>query len=213
MLNGKFRGRDIGSGTDVWRFERGGPRRDDDRNEQFMLAETCMSRVERPLHDHGHRLDHGLPGRGARACSCPAAPPSRRSTRGASRPPARRSSGSSRWCGKTCGRQLHPDPGRPSRTPSGSTPPSAAPPTPSIHLLALAGRVGVPLDLDDFDQLARDVPTIVNLMPSGQFLMEDFFYAGGLPVVMAELGDLLAPGARHGDRPPGGRERRRRRML
>jgi dihydroxy-acid dehydratase len=56
-----------------------------------------------------------------------------------------------------------------------------------IHLLALAGRLGVPLSLDDFDMLARDVPTLVNLQPSGEYLMEDFCYAGGLPAVMREL--------------------------
>ena len=60
-----------------------------------------------------------------------------------------------------------------------------------IHLLAIAGRLGVPLSLDDFDELARPVPTLVNLMPSGRYLMEDFCYAGGLPAVMRELGDLL----------------------
>ena len=49
-----------------------------------------------------------------------------------------------------------------------------------IHLLAIAGRVGVDLTLDDWDRLGRDVPTIVNLMPSGKYLMEDFFYAGGV---------------------------------
>jgi dihydroxy-acid dehydratase len=60
-----------------------------------------------------------------------------------------------------------------------------------VHLLALAGRVGVPLDLDDFDHMTSKIPVLVNLMPSGRFLMEDFFYAGGLPAVMVELGDLL----------------------
>jgi dihydroxy-acid dehydratase len=60
-----------------------------------------------------------------------------------------------------------------------------------IHLLAIAGRLGVPLRLDEFDELARPVPTLVNLMPSGEYLMEDFCYAGGVPAVMAELGDLL----------------------
>jgi len=58
-----------------------------------------------------------------------------------------------------------------------------------IHLLALAGRVGVDLTLDDWDRLGRDVPTIVNLMPSGKYLMEEFFYAGGLPVVIRRLGE------------------------
>ena len=58
-----------------------------------------------------------------------------------------------------------------------------------IHLLALAGRAGVDLSLDDWDRLGRDVPTIVNLMPSGKYLMEEFFYAGGLPVVLKRLGE------------------------
>ena len=60
-----------------------------------------------------------------------------------------------------------------------------------VHLLALARRIGVPLDLDDFDTLARDVPTLVDVMPSGRFLMEDFAYAGGLAAVVDQLGDLL----------------------
>jgi L-arabonate dehydrase len=59
-----------------------------------------------------------------------------------------------------------------------------------IHLLAIAGRVGIDLTLEDWDRLGRDVPTIVNLMPSGQFLMEEFFYAGGLPVVLKRLGEM-----------------------
>ncbi len=58
-----------------------------------------------------------------------------------------------------------------------------------IHLLAIAGRAGVDFTLDDWDRLGRDIPTIVNLMPSGQFLMEEFFYAGGLPVVIKTLAD------------------------
>ncbi|MFT4794786.1 MAG: dihydroxy-acid dehydratase [Paracoccaceae bacterium] len=58
-----------------------------------------------------------------------------------------------------------------------------------IHLLAIAGRVGIDLNLDDWDRLGRDVATIVNLMPSGKYLMEEFFYAGGLPVVLKRLGE------------------------
>jgi|TARA_B110000046_G_C13026241_1_gene414320 L-arabonate dehydrase len=58
-----------------------------------------------------------------------------------------------------------------------------------IHLLAIAGRVGIDLTLDDWDRLGRDIPTIVNLMPSGKYLMEEFFYAGGLPVVLRMLGE------------------------
>ncbi len=58
-----------------------------------------------------------------------------------------------------------------------------------IHLLAMAGRVGIDLSLDDWDAQGRDIPTIVNLMPSGKYLMEEFFYAGGLPVVIRMLGE------------------------
>lgn len=60
-----------------------------------------------------------------------------------------------------------------------------------IHLLAIAGRIGVDLALDDFDKIGSKIPLLVNLMPAGKYLMEDYFYAGGLPVVLKELGDLL----------------------
>lgn len=60
-----------------------------------------------------------------------------------------------------------------------------------IHLLAIAGRVGVPLVLDDFDRLSANIPLIANLQPSGKYFMEDLFYAGGLPVIMKALDGLL----------------------
>jgi len=60
-----------------------------------------------------------------------------------------------------------------------------------IHLTAIAGRVGVKIELDDFDILGSKVPLLVNLLPSGKYLMEDFYYAGGLPVVINELKELL----------------------
>ncbi len=60
-----------------------------------------------------------------------------------------------------------------------------------IHLLAIAGRVGVDLSLDDFDRVGSHLPLIANVMPAGEFLMEDFFEAGGIPAVMAELADVL----------------------
>jgi dihydroxy-acid dehydratase len=60
-----------------------------------------------------------------------------------------------------------------------------------VHLLAVAGRIGVQLSLDDWDRLGRAMPCVVNLMPSGQYLMEDFYYAGGLPVVIREMGEWL----------------------
>ncbi|MGI4946385.1 MAG: IlvD/Edd family dehydratase [Janthinobacterium lividum] len=58
-----------------------------------------------------------------------------------------------------------------------------------IHLLAIARRVGVELTLDDFDRIGRGLHCLVDLMPSGQYLMEDFYYAGGLPVVLRRLGE------------------------
>lgn len=58
-----------------------------------------------------------------------------------------------------------------------------------IHMLALAGRLDVDVTLDDWDRCGHDVPTLVNLMPSGDYLMEEFFYAGGLPVVLRALGE------------------------
>ena len=57
-----------------------------------------------------------------------------------------------------------------------------------IHLMAIAGRLGIKLSLEDWDTLGREIPCLVNLMPSGEYLMEDFYYAGGLPVVLRELG-------------------------
>ena len=60
-----------------------------------------------------------------------------------------------------------------------------------IHLQAIAGRIGVDLKLQDFDDLGSKIPLLVNLMPSGKFLMEDFFDAGGLPVVIRELSAQL----------------------
>jgi L-arabonate dehydrase len=60
-----------------------------------------------------------------------------------------------------------------------------------IHLLAIAGRIGVELSLDDFDRLSRNVPLVANLQPSGKYFMEDLYYAGGIPAVMRELENFL----------------------
>lgn len=56
-----------------------------------------------------------------------------------------------------------------------------------LHLLAIAGRMGVQLDLDDFDKFSADIPLLLNVQPSGQYMMEEFYYAGGLPVIIKEL--------------------------
>ncbi|MEV6009325.1 IlvD/Edd family dehydratase [Streptomyces sp. NPDC051976] len=68
-----------------------------------------------------------------------------------------------------------------------------------IHLIAMAGRAGVPLTLEDFDALGRRVPVLADVRPVGAFLMEDFYYAGGLPALLARLAEV--PGALHPDRP------------
>src|SRR5271169_2918014 len=62
-----------------------------------------------------------------------------------------------------------------------------------VHLIAIAGRLGIKLDLDEFDVISRRTPYIANIKPSGEFLMEDLFYAGGLPAVMKEILHLLHP--------------------
>ncbi len=68
-----------------------------------------------------------------------------------------------------------------------------------IHLIAMARRAGVELDLDDFESRARRTPLLANIRPSGAYLMEDFFYAGGLPALLRNLGDLLDPDTRTGN--------------
>ena len=65
-----------------------------------------------------------------------------------------------------------------------------------VHLIAIAGRTGVPLPLSRFDELSRSTPLLVNVRPSGKYLMEDFYYAGGLPAVLRELLPLLHADAR-----------------
>ncbi|MEM6378324.1 MAG: IlvD/Edd family dehydratase [Bacteroidota bacterium] len=60
-----------------------------------------------------------------------------------------------------------------------------------VHLIAIAGRIGIPLDLKRFDDLSAQIPLLLNLLPSGAYMMEDFFYAGGLPVVIKRLQDKL----------------------
>jgi|HubBroStandDraft_1064217.scaffolds.fasta_scaffold23455_2 dihydroxy-acid dehydratase len=188
MLNGKFRGQDVGSGTHVWRFEQehAAGRM---TQEQLFAAEAGMAR------SCGHCMTMGT----ASTMACLA------ETLGMQLP------GSAAWPAADTRRIRTAHQGgqrivelaragvRPSQVMTreafenaivvnaaigGST-------NAVIHLLAIAGRLGVPLSLDDFEVLARPVPTLVNLMPSGRYLMEDFCYAGGVPAVMRELGDLL----------------------
>jgi L-arabonate dehydrase len=186
MLNGRFRDETIGSGTDVFRFNdlvRTGKM----TGCEFAQAESCMSRsighcmtmgTASTMASMTEALGMGLPGNAA----IPAAD-SRRNRM-------------AQHVGRRIVEMVHEDL-RMSKILTrdafenailtnsaigGST-------NAVIHLIALARRIEVPLDLDDWDRLGRKVSTIVNLQPSGEFLMEDFFYAGGVPVVLRLLAE------------------------
>ena len=185
MLNGKYCGQDIGSGTDVWKFS------EDVKAgvmslEQFMDAEASMSRSA------GHCMVMGTASTMASmvealgvALPYNAALPAVDSRRYAlAHLAGRRIVGLVRddvRISQILTRPAFENAIRVNGAIGGST-------NAVIHLLAIAGRVGVPLGLDDWDRVGRDVPTIVDLKPSGRFLMEDFHYAGGLPAVIKTLG-------------------------
>ncbi len=188
MLNGKFRGRDIGSGTDVWRFteeQRAGRMTAADCAE----AEVCMSR------SRGHCMTMGtastmacvtealgvqLPG----AAAVPAVDSRRYALAHAAGRRIVAMVEEDQRLSTVLTREAFENAIRVNAAIGGST-------NAVVHLLAIAGRLGVSLSLEDFDTLTADVPMLVNLMPSGTHLMEDFAYAGGLPVVMKEIASLL----------------------
>ncbi len=189
MLNGKWQGRDIGSGTDVWKFSES-VRAGDMTLKDFMAAESGMSRSKGVCMTMGtastmaslvEALGMSLPTNAA----LPAVDARRMAL--------------AHMTGKRIVEMVEEDL-RPSHiltrgafenailanaAVGGST-------NAVIHLLAIAGRVGVPLTLKDFE-LGSDIPLLVNCMPSGKYLMEDFAYAGGMPVVLKELGTHLRP--------------------
>jgi len=188
MLNGKFRGRDTGSGTDIWKFT------DELRAgrmsiEEYLDAEAGMARSD------GHCMTMGTASTMASMCEALGI----QLPYGAAYPAvdARRYA-LAEETGKRIVAMVHEDVrlssilGRKAfenaikvnAAIGGST-------NAIVHLLAMARRCGVQLRLDDFDELIREVPFIVNLQPSGKYLMEEFCYAGGLPAVMKELGDML----------------------
>jgi len=186
MLSGKYRGTDIGSGTNVWSMS------EDLRAGRITLgdfheAESCMHR------SHGHcmtmgtastmasmveALGVGMPGNAA----IPAVDARRNVL---ARMAGRRivelvKEGVS--LSKVLTRKAFENAIRANAAIGGST-------NAVIHLIAIARRLGVDLTLDDWDRLGRGVHCLVNLMPSGKYLMEDFYYAGGLPAVLRELGE------------------------
>ncbi|MDX2286461.1 MAG: IlvD/Edd family dehydratase [Bacteroidia bacterium] len=192
MLNGKYRGRDIGSGTDVWRFDEA--RRTGQMTlEEFHEAESCMSR------SRGHCMSMGTAS--TMACMVEALGLSLPGNAAIPAVDARRKvlahrSGSrivemvreDLRMSRILTREAFGNAVKTNAAIGGST-------NAVVHLLAIAGRCGVPLTLEDMDAWGRGIPLLVNLMPAGQYLMEDFYYAGGLPAVLRELGSRLHTGA------------------
>ena len=188
MLSGKFHGQDIGSGTDVWRFSED-VRRGVMSECDFLEAEGCMNRSA------GHCMTMGT---ASTMASVVEALGMGMPTNAAIPAVDARRYALAHMAGQRIVEMVHEDL-RMSRILTraafenairvvgaigGST-------NAVIHLLAIAGRIGVDLTLDDWDKLGRGVPCLVNLMPSGKYLMEDFYYAGGLPAVIEDLGDLI----------------------
>src|SRR5580700_10218516 len=188
MLNGKFRGCDIGSGTDVWKFSeavRGGKMSLDD----FMAAESGMSRTPGTCMTMGsastmacmmEAMGIALPYN----ATTPAVDAQRRRIAHESGRLIVRMAREDVRLSTILNRSAFENAIRVLGAIGGST-------NTVLHLLALAGRLGVPLTLEDFDRLTAEVPLLVDLQPSGRFLMEDLHYAGGLPAVMKELSPRL----------------------
>ena len=186
MLNGKFRGKDIGSGTDVWRFAEE-VKAGEMSIEDFMDAEVCMSRsaghcmvmgTASTMNSMAEALGMSLPG-----CAAIPAVDSRR--RVIAQLTGRRVVEMVKEdlrISKILKRKNFLNAVRANGALGGST-------NAVIHLLAIAGRLEVDFALDDWQQYGHEVPTLVDIMPSGRFLMEDYYYAGGLPTVMRALGE------------------------
>ena len=188
MLNGRFRGRNIGSGTDVYKFSdevRAGTMSE----EEFLEAESCMNRSTGHCMTMGtastmasvvEALGLGMPGNAA----IPAADARRmKLAHEAGRRVVEMVREDLRMS-RIVTRKALENAIRVVGAIGGST-------NSVVHLLAIAGRLGVDLSLQDWDRLGCDIPCIVNLMPSGRYLMEDFYYAGGLPAVIRELGGVI----------------------
>ena len=189
MLNGKWRGLDIGSGTDVWKFSES-VRAGDMSLLDFMAAESGMSRSAGVCMTMGtastmaslvEALGMSLPTNAA----LPAVDARRMALAHLSGRRIVEMVEEDLRMSKVLTRGAFENAILANAAVGGST-------NAVLHLLALAGRVGVPLALDDFE-LGAEIPLLVNCMPSGKYLMEDFCYAGGMPVVLTELGDRLRP--------------------
>ena len=188
MLNGKYKGEDIGSGTDVWKFSEA-VRAGTMNVCEFLEAEAGMSRSPGHCMTMGtastmasvvEALGVGLPTNAA----IPAVDARRNVLAHMVGRRAVEMVREDLRLSKVLTKKAFENAVRVVGAIGGST-------NAVVHLLALAGRLGIDFTLEDWDRLGRDVPCLVNLMPSGKYLMEDFYYAGGLPAVIRELGDLI----------------------
>ena len=183
MLNGKYRGRDIGSGTDVWKFSEA-VRAGEMTLQDFMAAESGMSRSAGVCMTMGtastmsslvEAMGLSLPTNGA----LPAVDARRMALAQLTGKRIVEMVEEDLVLSKVLTRASFENAILANAAVGGST-------NAVVHLLAIAGRVGVDLTLDDIE-IGRDIPLLVNCMPSGKYLMEDFAYAGGVPAVLAEL--------------------------
>ena len=189
MLSGKFRGHDLGSGTGVWQMSEQ-VRSGEMQLEEFFEAESCMHRSKGHCMTMGtastmasmvESLGMALPGNAA----IPAVDARRYTLAQLTGRRIVEMVKEDLRMSQILTRKAFENAIRANAAIGGST-------NAVIHLLAIAGRMGVPLKLDDFDQLGSEMPCLVNLQPSGTYLMEDFFYAGGVPAVLRELGEADA---------------------
>ncbi|MBX3607005.1 MAG: dihydroxy-acid dehydratase [Piscinibacter sp.] len=188
MLNGKFRGKDIGSGTGVWQMSEM-VRAGEMTMDEFTQAESCMHRSKGSCMTMGtastmasmvEALGMALPENAA----IPAADTRRNRLAQLTGRRIVEMVNEDLRMSKILTRQAFENAIRTNAAIGGST-------NAVIHLLAVAGRIGVDLTLEDWDRLGAEIPCLVDLQPSGRFLMEDFYYAGGLPAVLKEIRHLL----------------------
>jgi dihydroxy-acid dehydratase len=186
MLSGKFRGHDLGSGTGVWQMTEK-VRCGEMNTEEFFEAESCMHRSKGHCMTMGtastmasmvEALGMSLPGNAA----IPAVDARRSTLAQMSGRRIVQMVKEDLRISQILTRAAFENAIRTNVAIGGST-------NAVIHLIALAGRIGVPLCLDDFDRLGDGMPCLVDIQPSGEHLMEDLFYAGGLPAVLRELGE------------------------
>ena len=184
-LNGVYRGERIGSGTHVWKFD-AMVKAGEITMEDFLGAEACNARSPGHCMTMGtastmasmvEALGIGLPTNAA----IPAADSRRKALAQVAGRRIVEMVHEDITIEKILNREAFENAIRVNAAIGGST-------NAVIHLMAIAGRLGVKLSLEDWDTLGREIPCLVNLMPSGEYLMEDFYYAGGLPVVLRELG-------------------------